>query len=168
MSPLRYVTAGVLALLLVLLVVQQGRLQRAETAVQVEKAGRAADKEAAAVAAASAVMDARAKEQRRTAAIQEAADAAVDDAARSRADARASADAAERLRQRAASLAARCGGSAGDPTAATGGASAAGAGLVLSELFQRADDRAGELAQYADQARIAGAACERAYDALRE
>lgn len=59
-----------------------------------------------------------------------------------------------------------------------GGFIAAGAGItvrgeaaapapdVLGELFLRADSAAGELAAYADEARIAGQACERAYDAL--
>lgn len=46
-------------------------------------------------------------------------------------------------------------------SAATGGALD-----LLAELFRRADARAGELAQYADSARIAGLACEQAYEAL--
>jgi len=37
---------------------------------------------------------------------------------------------------------------------------------VLADLRQRADQRAGELAASADSSRIAGLACERAYDAL--
>lgn len=37
---------------------------------------------------------------------------------------------------------------------------------VLIDLFLRADDAAGELAAHADEARTAGLACERAYDAL--
>jgi len=39
---------------------------------------------------------------------------------------------------------------------------------VLSELFQRADKRAGELAAAYDRARIAGQACERSYDSMRQ
>jgi hypothetical protein len=39
--------------------------------------------------------------------------------------------------------------------------------MVLSDMFQRADKRAGELAKAYDAARIAGLACERSYGALR-
>lgn len=166
MTPLRYAAAGLLALLLAFGLLQSARLQRAETAIQAERAGRAEDKAAAAMAAASAVTAARAEEQRRSAAIQEVADAAKTDAARARADARAADGRHDRLRDYAAALAAGCGAAAGDPAAAAGSAPAAGAGLVLADLFERADDRAGQLARYADQARIAGQACERAYDAL--
>ena len=37
---------------------------------------------------------------------------------------------------------------------------------VLAGLFERADQRAGELAQYAQRLRSAGSACERAVDAI--
>ncbi|WP_353506416.1 DUF2514 family protein [Variovorax sp. J31P207] len=37
---------------------------------------------------------------------------------------------------------------------------------VLANVLERADRRAGILAEYADRARIAGLACERSYDAL--
>lgn len=37
---------------------------------------------------------------------------------------------------------------------------------VLADVFRRADDRAGILAEYADRARIAGQQCEAEYDAL--
>ena len=53
-----------------------------------------------------------------------------------------------------------------DPGIARGGASAARAAMVLSELFQRADKRAGELAAAYDRARIAGLACERSYQSM--
>ncbi|WP_128422755.1 DUF2514 family protein, partial [Delftia tsuruhatensis] len=36
----------------------------------------------------------------------------------------------------------------------------------LAELQRRADERAGELARIADDARGRGSACERAYDAV--
>lgn len=52
------------------------------------------------------------------------------------------------------------------PGAADAGPAAADAVDLLAELFTRADDAAGELAQAADLARAAGATCERAYDAL--
>jgi hypothetical protein len=38
--------------------------------------------------------------------------------------------------------------------------------IMLSELFRLADERAGMLAEYADNARARGLACEAAYDAL--
>jgi len=56
----------------------------------------------------------------------------------------------------------------GDTGAAQRGASATRAAMVLSELFQRADKRAGELAVAYDRARIAGLACERSYQSLSE
>lgn len=37
---------------------------------------------------------------------------------------------------------------------------------LLVDVLGRADERAGELAEYADRLRIAGIACERTYDAL--
>jgi len=43
-------------------------------------------------------------------------------------------------------------------------ASATRAALVLSQLLERADARAGDLAKAYDRARIAGQACERAND----
>jgi hypothetical protein len=53
------------------------------------------------------------------------------------------------------------------PGAAAVGASAGDAIDLLSDLFTRADARAGELAAAADRAHAAGTTCERAYDALR-
>jgi DNA repair exonuclease SbcCD ATPase subunit len=39
---------------------------------------------------------------------------------------------------------------------------------LLAELFRRADERAGELAAIADEARVRGGVCEAAYDAAYE
>ena len=39
---------------------------------------------------------------------------------------------------------------------------------LLAELFRRADQRAGELAAIADEARIRGLACEASYDAVKK
>ncbi|WP_043330530.1 DUF2514 family protein [Curvibacter gracilis] len=39
---------------------------------------------------------------------------------------------------------------------------------LLAELFRRADERAGELAAIADEARVKGRACEAAYDAVNQ
>lgn len=56
---------------------------------------------------------------------------------------------------------------AADPAAAGQCAAAEATVDMRTDLFGRADDAAGELAAYADAARLAGQACERAYDALR-
>lgn len=81
-----------------------------------------------------------------------------------RRDAVAAADVARRLREHVARLA---GGAAADPAPAAAGEAAAGPGLVLADLFGRADARAGELAAWADEAHGAGLACQRVYEALR-
>ena len=52
--------------------------------------------------------------------------------------------------------------------ATTGGSTPAEDPLfLLSDLLSRADERAGELAEFADRAHLAGRACEAAYDSLR-
>ncbi|ALD90296.1 hypothetical protein CR3_1054 [Cupriavidus gilardii CR3] len=114
-----------------------------------------------------AVGDARREEQRRLFEQAEIANAAKKEAARARADARdADADAvAGRLRKRVADLVAT--NRAGGDSAATSGSTAAGDPIgVLADVLERADRRAGILAEYADAARVAGRACERAYGAL--
>ncbi|ALD90783.1 hypothetical protein CR3_1554 [Cupriavidus gilardii CR3] len=119
---------------------------------------------AAAVDQVKAADRARAEEQRRIAAQSEIANAAKQEADKARADARAADAVAGQLRQRVAELVAAS--RAGNP-AATSGSEAAGDPLgVLADVLSRADRRAGILAEYADAARIAGQACERAYDAL--
>jgi len=55
---------------------------------------------------------------------------------------------------------------ASDSAARERGQAASRAAMVLSDLFQRADKRAGELAKAYDKARIAGLACERSYQSL--
>ena len=77
----------------------------------------------------------------------------------------AAADAAgQRLHNEAAKLAASASCTTGDIGAAQRGASATRAAMVLFKLFKRADQRTGELAIAYDRARIAGLACEAAYD----
>lgn len=90
------------------------------------------------------------------------------DLAQARDAAAAATSTAGRLREHVARLAAQCAGSvpATDSGAPPRSASAAGPGLVLSDMLIRLETRGRELAAYADQARVAGAACERAYDAL--
>lgn len=77
------------------------------------------------------------------------------------ADAAAAGSAAERLRERVAELSRR---PAACPAAADGGEAAEAARLVLADVLSRIDAAAGELAAYADRARVAGMACEVAYD----
>lgn len=108
----------------------------------------------------AAVQAARAEEQRRTNEQAEIAKNAKNDAEQARADARAAGDVSERLRARIAELLAK------RPAPTGGSAPAQDADELLAELFRRADSRAGILAQDLDDARIAGQACERAYDAL--
>ena len=81
----------------------------------------------------------------------------------------AAADAAgSRLRQQVATLVAAS--KARQPACAAGAGAPAAAGPaaidLLAELHSRTDEVAGQLAAVADEARIRGLACERAYDAV--
>lgn len=62
--------------------------------------------------------------------------------------------------------AARAAAEKADPSASDAGKTAATAVAVLADLLGRCSERRAELAEYADEARIAGQACERSYDAL--
>lgn len=108
----------------------------------------------------AAVKAARTEEQRRTAEQAEIAKNAKNEAEQARADARAAGDVSERLRARVAELLAK------RPTPTGGGTPTQDPDELLTELFRRADARAGSLAADLDASRIAGGACERAYDAL--
>nr|WP_249179253.1 DUF2514 family protein [Burkholderia cenocepacia] len=110
----------------------------------------------------AAVTAARAEEQRRTAAQSEIAKDANQQRTAALTDAFAARAAAGSLQQRVDQLVA-----AARHPAATAGSPAAGDALdLLANVLGRADQRAGELAEYADRARIAGQQCERDYDAL--
>jgi hypothetical protein len=65
----------------------------------------------------------------------------------------------------AAALAGRVGQ---DSAAATGGTPAGGPGLVLTDVFGGVEGLLREAGAALDQARIAGLACERSYDAASE
>ena len=120
-------------------------------------------------AQATALADAQAKtrriEQARVAAIDEVTKDADQKIAAVQADADAAADSAKRLRaelarlRRAASNSSAASSGQGQPGADPIGMLA----LVLGEL----DDRAGEVGRYADRLKVAGLACEKAYDLLR-
>jgi len=109
-----------------------------------------------------AVAAARAEEQRRTAAQSEIADNANQQRTAALADAFVARAAAGSLQQRVDQLVA----AARNSTATAGSPAAGGALDLLADVLGRADQRAGELAEYADRARIAGQQCERDYDAL--
>ena len=79
----------------------------------------------------------------------------------------AGADAAgQRLQHEGAKLATTVSCPGTDTAAIARGQAATRAAMVLSELRDRADARAGELAKAYDQARIAGQQCEQEYDSL--
>lgn len=108
----------------------------------------------------------RDEEQRRLSAITEVqtnARKAIDQAV---ADAAAADAAAAGLREQAKRLAARARTACSHPGTTAGSPPATGPADVLADVLSRADARAGELAAVADRARVAGLACERAYDAL--
>lgn len=126
----------------------------------------AAARDAAAEVARLAALAARAEEQRRVAALQEALDAAELEARRERAD-RAIADAAAgRLRERVAALVTAARFAARNPGLALGGTPAEDAAGVLADVLGRCEARVRVLAGVADERGRAGQLCERAYDAL--
>lgn len=113
--------------------------------------------------------EARAEEQRRQGEIdairkqasQQLAGAQAD-ADRARAASRGLHDRADKLARQLADRERACGaGTPGRSEAETSGA------ILLADLFRRADDRAGQLAKDADEARARGLACEAAYDAVK-
>lgn len=74
----------------------------------------------------------------------------------------------DRLRSAADGLASRIAASQAGGNSCTAAASAAAtrAVMVLADVLKRADQRAGDLATVADQARARGLTCEQVYDAL--
>jgi transcriptional regulator of acetoin/glycerol metabolism len=118
--------------------------------------------------AAKAEAAARVEEQRRIAAQQEILHAnqlAVD---RARADAASASDAAGRLRQRIADVLAGASSrqAAGNSAPATVGPAGTDAAGMFANVLGQCTERVQRLAEIADTARIAGAACVGAYDAL--
>lgn len=117
-------------------------------------------------ARAALIVQAREEEQRRQAQIEKVREDAEHQIAKAKTDA-ANADAvASRMHAQAQRLAARASRCTQHTGAAQGGTSGGQSAMVLAELFRRADQRAGELAAAYDRARVAGIACELAYDAL--
>ena len=151
--------------------VQTLRLDDAQDELVAEKANAQATIERTratyAAEAASAASAALAETDRRLNAQRIATDEAESKAAQARSDALAADVASGRLRQRFAALAATCSRPASDhPAVISERPAAEPPSDLLAELFRRVDERAGELAAYADAARIAGSACVQSYDAL--
>lgn len=82
------------------------------------------------------------------------------------ADAVAADAVADSLRESVRRLGARSAQACSSAPATSGGKAATAPGVVLADVFARADTRAGELAKAYDRARVAGLACEQAYAAI--
>lgn len=113
--------------------------------------------------------EARNEEQRRQNEINEIRNEAAQQLAIVQADASTARAAADRLHNSAEILAQRLADRerACQSTTPGTGTTAGSGTLLLTELFRRADERAGELATAADEARTRGLACEKAYNALK-
>lgn len=153
--------AGLVVLILVLMASAAGvtwQVQDWRYGKQLAEIGKAQ-----ALAITEAGNTARQEEQRRQSAVNKEASDAREQNKAAAVDAGTADAAGERLHVEADKFAATA---CGDPGVAKRGASATRAAMVLSELLQRADQRAGELAVAYDRARIAGLACEATYSIL--
>ncbi|MCE1084489.1 DUF2514 domain-containing protein [Pseudomonas asiatica] len=109
---------------------------------------------------------ARNEEQRRATAQEEARAHAQEERTIAGVGAAGADPAGQRVRGDAANFAAAVSCPGTDTAAIARGQAATRAAMVLSDLFARADERAGELAKAYDLARIAGQQCERERDSL--
>lgn len=157
----------VLLALVALLGVQEVRVSRAKTEASEARAALASDRATYAQAAATQEKAARAEESRREAEKTKVIEDARTQTATAEAAARDAAGAAAGLRKQVASLIASRRASPANPGTAAGSSPAPDAIELLADVLGRVDDRAGELAAYADSSRIAGEACTRAYQSLR-
>jgi hypothetical protein len=132
--------------------------------------GQSADRQVAelreevAVAREAAVSDALRLRQAQERAVEKVQSDAERTAAAARRDAAAASDLAGRLRDHVIRLAIA---TAADPAPAGPGQATGGTSLVFSDVLGGAEARLRALAGYADQARVAGLTCERAYEAVR-
>jgi Protein of unknown function (DUF2514) len=108
----------------------------------------------------------RTEEQRRQTAVNQVGNDARQQQVVASADAVSADVAGDRVRDQAGKLAASASCTTSDPGATERSKTATRAAMVLSDLFQRADKRAGELAKAYDTAQLAGLACEKSYEAL--
>jgi hypothetical protein len=148
----------------------QADLARAEMALAAEQADRARERAQAAQALAAAAEQSRQTEAQWRAKHTEVQTHAQNQIRAANADAARARDAADILRQRAEVIGAQCAArSDAGPSATTAaaGQAAASPGTVLADVLGRLAQTAGELAAIADVRGAAGAACEKAYEALR-
>lgn len=110
---------------------------------------------------------ARSEEQRRQTAIEGIRKDAHGQIEQAKADAVAATARADSLQQRAARVAGRSSCPAGNTGSTAGGPPTNTPALLLADVLSRIDARAGELAAYADRARIAGEVCERSFNAVK-
>lgn len=148
--------------------VQTVRLEREQSAHAQTKAVHAQQVAAAALANTAAVDVEREIERISRAATTKEIDRAHNLASAARTDAGHADAVSRRLLDQFATIAASTSKTGPDTVAATGSSPTYGPGLVLSDLLGRLEPRGRELAAALDQARIAGLACERIYDAMSE
>lgn len=117
-------------------------------------------------AAGEAITAHRAEEARRFSALWEILNETQADRDRARADAAGAADAGVSLRRRIAALTAGCRATASNSAPAGSSPPADSTADLLADLQRRLDEAADGIARHADDAHIAGRACERAYNAL--
>lgn len=175
-----YLAAGAVAGALLAGGIQQARVKSAKTElaqVREQHAQAVADAALAKAAAHARALEIEreltAREQQLQATIDKQDQDARNAQARHAADRAAATAAADRLRERLATItrAASAGArvASGDAASIARERAAADATTrVLAELLQRADDREGSLADFADRAHAAGQRCEQAYASARE
>lgn len=175
-----YAAAGALAGALLAGGLQQARVSSAKTElaqVREQHAKAVADAALAAAAAHARALEIEreltAREQQLQATIDKLDQDARNAQAKHAADRAAATAAADRLRERLATITRAA--SAADRVASNDAASAAreraaadATARMLAQLLQRASDRAGVLAVFADAAHAAGASCQRGYTSARE
>lgn len=157
---------AIIAALLVGLLGQRAQVSNAKAAEQRVRVDLANLKTEAAQAAQRAEKAARDEESRRNAEqekIRHDAQTQVADAQRA---ARGAASDVDGLRKQLARYVAAGRAASSNPAVAVGSSPTSGPLDLLADLFGRSVGRAKELAEYADDARIAGQACQRAYDSL--
>ena len=157
------VLAVVILLLLAALGYQWGRAEHAQREAESYKTQAAAERTARAQDAAE-----RRIEQGRAKRLQENLDAERLARLDVEASARRAVAADVGLRGELARLASRARAASADPAAAGEREAAAAAVPVLAGLLEQCSERRTELARYADEARIAGLTCQRAYEGLSE
>lgn len=120
-----------------------------------------------AIAVVESVQAARQIERQRAAAVEKERDHAIEKNVALAADVAASRTVSERMRTELNSL--RASHASGNTSAAAGGPSQSGADAIglLIDMYTGLDQAGRDVAEYADRLRIAGLACERAYDAVR-